>query len=110
MTNPIIDPQRSTCFCDVGNRDYIATIAVDDQGEESFWLARKELIDQTGVDCGSIPAHERTGPLQHDIRYRIWGDLLACGRPTKSGQPCCQIVSHPGDPCHRHQGMPRVDS
>ena len=40
----LIDWRRTTCLCDVGAPHYVATVTVDRNGNETFWLARKDLL------------------------------------------------------------------
>jgi hypothetical protein len=46
MDRRLIDPARTVCLCDVGNPDYIATITVDRDGNETYWLAHKDLMSR----------------------------------------------------------------
>jgi hypothetical protein len=99
----LIDPQHTMCLCDVGAPAYVVAVAVDANGEQTFWLARKDLIGCAGADHGNEnPPHEKLGRLAQSIRERIWGDALRCGRPRYDGQPCRQRVAEPGQSCAAH--------
>jgi hypothetical protein len=99
----VIDPARTVCLCDAGDTDYVATVAVDHEGAETYWLAHKELLGCDDADCGDEnQPHEKLGRLPAAVRDRIWGDALRCGRPTASGRPCRIRVTNAGDPCGTH--------
>jgi hypothetical protein len=101
----LIDPHRTVCLCDVGAPDYVLTVTVDANGEQTLWLARKDLIGRPDADHGNEnPPHEKLGRLPHTVRERIWGESLRCGRPRWDGQPCRQRVADPGAACSSHSG------
>jgi hypothetical protein len=100
----LIDWRQTTCLCDVGAPDYVATVTVDRNGNETFWLARKDLLGRPDADHGNEnPPHEKLGRLPPLIRDRIWGDSLRCGRPTAAGKPCRTQVASPGEACYWHR-------
>jgi hypothetical protein len=98
----IIDPDRTVCLCDVGDTEHLATVSVDPDGNETYWLAHRELLGEPADHGNENPYHEKPGRLPQVIRDRIWGDALRCGRPTCSGRPCRIRVASPGDPCGTH--------
>jgi hypothetical protein len=104
----LIGSRRSTCLCDVGATHYVATVTVDRDGNETFWLARKDLLGRPDADHGNEnPPHERLGRLPQAIREKVWGDALLCGRPTATGRPCRQRVAEPSQSCGVHRWWPR---
>jgi hypothetical protein len=107
FVGPLVDPHRTVCLCDVGNRDYILTISVDADGNDKFWLCRKDLLGDQDADIGDPdPRHEQLGRLPQHVRDRIWGDRLKCGRPRGDGLPCRQRVTVPGRSCWVHRSDP----
>jgi hypothetical protein len=108
MDGRLIDPARTACLCDVGDHDYAATVAVDHDGNETYWLIHKELLGEDGVDHGNEqPPHEQLGPLPLDYVRRITISrrrYTRCGRRTQAGTPCKIRVDRPGQACGWHRG------
>lgn len=104
----LIDPDRSTCLCNVGAPGYRAVVAVDAQCDEHLILADVDRIndDTTVVDTGCAAAeHDQSGPLPLDVLRRITIAHRAprCGRRTQAGKPCRIHVSRPGQACGLHR-------
>jgi hypothetical protein len=106
-----IDPDHTSCLCDVGAPDYIAATAVRADGSAHLLLARADdLGDESSTydpTCSTV-AHEQLGPLPLEVVRRITAAgrraRLFCGRPTKTtGQPCRIEVTRPGEPCGLHR-------
>ena len=102
-----IDYERSTCLCDVGAPDYLAAIAVADDGTYHLVLVLYDGIDDDDVRydarCRGV-GHEKLGRLPRCVRERIGGNDLRCGRPTAAGRPCRHAVNEPGEACCFHRG------
>jgi hypothetical protein len=99
VRDPIIDPARSACLCDVGAPGYQAVLAVDADGNTSLWIADTDLLGRDDVDHGAIPRHEQLGELPPHVRARLW----RCGHPTETGQPCQLTVDELGGACALHR-------
>lgn len=100
----LIDPDHTTCLCDVGAPEYAAVVAVDANGDEWYLLARKDMIGAPYQDVGNPePPHEQLGRLPREYRDALWGDALRCGRPTWAGKPCRARVAEPGGVCANHR-------
>ena len=101
----LIDHTQSACLCDSGLPGYVAAVLVASDGCQDLVLVDRELVgDGRTTYNHTTPAapHERLGPLPHEVRERIWGDILRCGRARCDGQPCRQRVKEPGQSCAVH--------
>jgi hypothetical protein len=101
----LIDYERSACLCDVGAPGYAIAVCVNDDGSDALWLVSvSELDSARPVHGDANQRHERVGRLPQNVRDRIWGDDLRCGRPrSKTGEPCRARVSEPGEACGVHR-------
>lgn len=103
-----IDNRRTAYLCDVGQPDYIATIALDTDGAEHLVLAQQTAIGDPNVtyDVGcAAAAHEQLGPLPLDVvkRITISSRTHRCGQRTKAGTPCRTPVHRHGETCAWHR-------
>ncbi|MGO9156777.1 hypothetical protein [Mycobacterium sp.] len=99
----IIDPDRSTCLCDVGQPDYAAVTVIDPDGADRLVLAECATINDPTVSYRSDPPpHEHLGPLPPRWGARVALAPFYCGRPTRAGRPCRIPVAAPGQRCSWH--------
>jgi hypothetical protein len=103
-----IDYHRASCLCDVGAPDLVAAVCVTPDGDDALWLISKAELGEANPRCGNgNQPHERLGLLPRTVRDRIWGDLLRCDRPCRSGRPCRNRVAEPGQGCGWHCHYPK---
>ena len=100
----LIDPDRTVCLCDVGAPDYLAAVTVDANGEDTFWLACKDLVERADADLGDEnPPHEKLGRLPHTVRE--WEKVLQVRRLfawNMEGAPKPRPELHAAFPYFRH--------
>lgn len=102
-----IDRGRTACLSCAGEPNYFAAVCINESGDEALWLINVEVLAGYGADDATHgdarQDHEQLGRLPWQIRDRIWGDGLRCGRLRANGQPCRQRVAEPGRACGVHQ-------
>ena len=99
----LVDRGQAAYLYDAGLPDYFAAVCVTPDGETELWLVREDVLNEPDAAHGNADqTHEKLGPLPHEVRERIWGDSLRCGRPRCDGQPCRQRVKEPGQSCAVH--------
>lgn len=98
----LLDRDRSASLWDVGAPGYLAAVGVDPDGEDVLWLVSEEHLGVKDAPHGNPDQrHERVGPLNEDLRYRIWNHQ--CAALTRRGPRCRNWVPKSSGPlCLAH--------
>ncbi|MGB7508967.1 MAG: hypothetical protein WA965_26455, partial [Mycobacterium sp.] len=98
----LVDRERCASLDRDGLPGYTAAVCVTPDGEDVLWLVSEEHLDVTDAPHGQADQrHERTGPLNEDVRYRIWNHQ--CAALTRRGPRCRNWVPKSSGPlCPAH--------
>jgi hypothetical protein len=96
MADLKIDPARSRPM----GRGFVGVVARDEDGGEVLLLMDQRQRDGC-LSCVPIPEHEQVGPLPLWITVRIF-PMPRCGAPTRSGEPCRNLVDEDAHRCYHH--------
>ncbi|MET4166110.1 MULTISPECIES: hypothetical protein [Gordonia] len=103
----LLDPHTRVPLGPYGAPGVEVAESVDGFGDRQLWIVQTAHIG-AAVDHGNPkPDHENRGRLPAEIRDRIWGSALRCGRPTTAGRPCRARVAEPGTACPSHREVCR---
>jgi len=106
-TGGYVDGPRTVSLHDVGGYNLLAATVIGTDYTALVILDADHLHDGTPMtdpQCRDVQ-HEQLGALPLDVvkRIAIAQRRHRCGRPTESGRPCRNPVTHPGDTCHWHR-------
>jgi hypothetical protein len=80
---------------------YAAAWCVDADGQSWPWFFTEDVPESdVGCGCPHCAPHEGAGRLPKRFRRAIG---CVCGQPRRDGEPCRNLVPHPGDVCDAHQ-------